>query len=101
MYRNRCVAQHGLGSCGGDHNGPFTFRIRIADMIQMTIRFFMFDFKICQGRMATMTPVNDIITAIDKILMVEVDKNLPHRAGQPLIHGEPLPFPITGSAQPF
>ena len=47
--------------------------------------------------MATGAPVDDIVSAIDQALFVQLDKDRPHGLGQPLIHGKALPVPIARS----
>ena len=95
MNGNSRVAQHGFGPGCGNHNGTFTFYKRIADMIQVTVPFFVFDLKVRQGRMTAMAPVDDVIVLIDKAFVVKLHKDLAHRARQAFIHGEAFTFPIT------
>ena len=47
-------------------------------MIQVTVMLFMFDLKISKCCMATVAPVNNVITAVDKTLMVQCYKDLAH-----------------------
>jgi hypothetical protein len=101
MNGNSRVAQHGFGSGCGNHNGTFTFYKRVADMIQVTVSFFVFDLEIRQGCMTAMAPVDDVIVLIDKAFMVKLDKDPAHRSRQAFVHGEAFTFPITGSTEPF
>ena len=95
MNGNSCIAQHGFRPGCGNHNGTFTFYKRIADMIEVTVSFFVFDLKVRQGRMTAMAPVDDVIILIDKAFIVKLHKDLAHRARQAFIHGETFTFPIT------
>ena len=79
IYGHGRIAQHGLGpGCGNNHTA-FIFLKGVADMIQIAVVLFMVDLKIGQGRETAIAPVNDIIAAIDKALMIQLHENLAHR----------------------
>ena len=101
VHRDRAVAQHRLrpSRCHSDelvraHN-------RIANLVQLSLDFFMFDFKIGDRRLATRTPVDDVLAPINQAFFVQPDEHLAHGARQVLIHGEVFAIPIHGSAQPL
>ncbi len=81
MHCNCRISQHGFRPRGGHHDGTAVTGIRITDMIQMPVSLFMFDFKVGQCGVASMTPVDDVIAAINQVLLVKINKHLAHGQG--------------------
>ena len=70
-------------------------------MIKVALHILIFHFKIRKCRVATGTPVDDIVAFVNQPLFIERDKHLANRLGQTLIHGEAVPLPVQRTAQFF
>ena len=55
-------------------------------------------FLVRQGGQAAGAPVDDVLTPIDEILLVQRDEHLPHRSSEVLVEREARPLPVTRRA---
>ena len=103
---NRDVTQQRLGSRGGHDDmiepvrrGP-AFQL-VANVVELAIGVGMFAFFIRERGVAARTPVDDVVTAVDQILVVQAHEHFGHRIAEALVHRETLALPVTGRAQPL
>ncbi len=101
MHRHRGIAEHGLGAGGGDDHRTGTIGIRVTDVIEFALGVLMLHLVVGESCVAARTPVDDVVAFIDQAFFIEPYEDLADRPGQPLVHGEPLPLPVAGSAQFF
>ena len=93
------IAQHGFRARGGHHEVTIRTHYLVADMPEVTGGFIMLSFEVRDGGIATGTPVDHVLAAIDETFLVEADEGFAHRARQALVEGKALARPIAGSAQ--
>ncbi len=78
MDADSSVAGNGLGpGCGYDNALVGSFYM-IADFPEAAFFVRMLHFIVGKGRMAAGAPVDDILAAVDKAFVVELDKDLAH-----------------------
>ena len=51
--------------------------------------------------MASGTPIDDVLTPVDKILFIEMNEHFTHSTAQVVIEREPSPIPVTGRTKRF
>ena len=93
------VAQHGLGTGGGDDHFAGAVCQRIADVPQVAGLIHVFHFRVRQGGDAVGAPVDDPAALVNQALLVQGDEDLPDGLGAAFVHGKPCPVPVAGSAQ--
>ena len=98
VHRDGCIAQHGLGSGGGHGDGIGLVGSVVADMPEMALLGLILHLGVGQGGLAVGAPVDDPITPIDELLVVQGFEHLDHGLVAALVHGEPLPLPVAGGA---
>ena len=102
IYRNRRVAQHGLGTRGRNHDVLVrTADHRITNLVELARRLFVHNFQIGHRGDAARTPVHDVLAAIDQPFFIQPDEGLAHGARHALVHGEVLARPIHRGAEPL
>ena len=101
IHRHRRVAEHGLGPSRGHGDEFVDSNHRIANLVQLARNLLMLDLKIGNRRLASRTPVHDVLPAIDQPFLVQPDKHLAHRPRQVLVHGEVFPVPVHRHPQPL
>ena len=102
VHGNRGIAQHRLGTRGGDDD-VLARRADdgIANLVELARRLLVHHFQIGDRGDAARTPVDDVLAAIDQPFFVEADESFAHRARHALVHGEVLARPVDGGAQPL
>ena len=99
--RNARIAEHRLGT-SGCHRNVFNAADRlfqrIAQIPQMTLLVSIFRLVIGDGRFTVRTPVYDTLTAVDKVMVIPVHKDLTHGAGILRRHRELLIIKVNGAA---
>jgi hypothetical protein len=106
MHGDGGVAEHGLGSRGGDHDvGRCVVRVegaifqRIAQMPEVALHLDLLDFEVRDGGEQLRVPIDQALVFVDEAGAVEIDEHLAHRARKPLVHGEALARPIARRAE--
>src|SRR3990167_1015326 len=95
VHRDGRVAEHGFGPRGGDGYEFVTTPLdRVFEVPEMPRDLPLIDFEIGDRRAQLRVPVDEPLVLVDELLAVEVDEDLPHRIGQPLVHREVLHIPI-------
>ncbi len=94
------IAQHGLGTRGGDHDEAAGQSIDgIADVPEVAVDFGVGDFEIGERGVAARAPVDHVLAAVDEALFVKADEDFADGAGEAGIEGEALAAPIAAGAQ--
>ena len=96
---HRGVAQHGLGAGGGQFQHLAGLLHRVEQVPEMAGLLLILHLGVGNGGVAVGAPVDHAVAAVDEALVVEVDKDLLHRLGAALVHGEALALPVAGAAQ--
>ena len=99
MHRHGGVPQHRLGPGGGHFHPALAFNEGVLDVDQLPGDVLVLHLDVAEGGAAARTPVDDPPAPVDDPLLVQADEDGPHRPGEPLVHGEPLPAPVAGVAQ--
>ena len=97
--RDGGVAQHRLGTRGRDDDALLPGHPRVADVPERPLLLHVGDLEVGERRAAAGTPVDDVSPAVDEPLPVEPDERFADRAGEPLVHREPLALPVARGAQ--
>ncbi len=100
VHRHRGVAQHGLGPGGGHGEGAPAVGQGVRYMVERALLGRELHLVVGQGGVAAAAPVDDVLAAVDEALVVEAHEHRAHGLGQAFVHGEPLPGPVHGRAQP-
>ena len=82
IYGDGDVAQHGLGTGGGNDDGSRPVCEGVTNLIKLAELLLMDNFKVGDGGLAAGTPVHDVGTAVDQSLLVKTDERLAHGYGQ-------------------
>ncbi len=101
MHCNRGIAKHCFRTGRGHHQVTIARAERIADIVELAVRWFVLHLKIGKRGMTSGAPVDNIIALIDQSLVIETGKDLTDRARQSLVHCESFSIPITRRPQPF
>ena len=93
MHRQRGITEHGLRPRRLDLEpiAPPTLGVRhqrVADLPELPIDFLVSHLEIGDRRLVVRAPVDDVLTAIDQALLVEIHKRLPHGVGHTLVERE-------------
>ena len=97
---DRGVAEHRLGPGGCHLDVAAAVDQRVADVPQRTVLLLGDDLQVRHRGLQDGVPVDEALAAIDQALLVEAHEGLPHRRGEPLVHGEALVRPVDGCAHP-
>ena len=96
------VAEHGFRPRRGDGQGFRFARLRIDDRIfdvpEMSLDFFVDDLVVGNRGLELAVPVDHPVAAIDEPVAEKPVESLAHGAGADGVHGEPLAFPVAGTA---
>jgi hypothetical protein len=98
VHRHRGVAQHGFRPGGGDHDRLVA--VAVPDRDQFAVLVAVVHLDVRQRGQAARAPVDDALGPVDQAILVELLEDGLHRAGQALVHGEPLAGPVHAVAQP-
>src|SRR5271157_5963893 len=101
VHRDRRVAQHRLRARGRYRNKFIGSNDGIPDLPKLPRDVFVLHFEIRNRRLASRTPVHDVLSAINQPLFIQPDEHLAHRMRKVLVHGEVLASPIDRRAQPL
>ena len=97
VHRDGGVAEHRLGPGGGDHDGLVT--VAVADRDELAFVVAVLDLDVGQRRQAARAPVDDAFGPVDQAVVEEPLEDRLDRAGQALVHGEPLAGPVHAVAE--
>ena len=95
------VSQHCFRPGGGHYNISTAVGEGITDIPKEACILLEFDFQIGNCGVTAGTPVDNIVTLVNHILIVQPDKNLPDSLRQAFVHGEAFSLPVAGTAQTF
>ena len=95
------VAQHGLGAGGGQLQHLPRLLDRVEQVPEMAVLLGVLHLGVRDGGVAVGAPVDHPVAAVDQALVIQPDKDLPHRVGAALVHGKALPLPVAAAAQLF
>ena len=98
VHRHRGVAEHGLGPGGGDHDRVGA--VAVAERDQLAVGVAVVHLDVGQRGQAARAPVDDPLGPVDEAVVVKPLEDRLHRAGQALVHGEPLTGPVHAVAEP-
>ncbi len=94
------VAEHGLGTGGGDDDeAAFLAFDRVLEMIELARGLDLLDLKVRDRGAELRVPVDQPLVLVDQAGPVEFDEDLGDRPRQPLVHGEALAAPVAGGAE--
>ena len=103
MHGERAVGEDGFRAGGGDVHifavQPLSGDEGVTDVIHVAVFFAVFDFEVGDGGFQHRVPVDETLTAIDKAVVVEFDKEGAHRAREVVVHGEALARPVQRGAE--
>ena len=97
--RDGGIAEHGLGTGGGDLQHLAGLFDRVEDVPEVAVLFGVFDLRVRDRGAAVRAPVDHAVAAIDQAFVVVVDKDLFDSVGAALVHGEALALPVAGDAE--
>ena len=98
---NARVAEHGLGTRGGDDDVVLTVdRLgqRVAQVPQVALLVLVLGLVVRDSGSAVGAPVDDALAAIDQAVVVPVAEDLTHGLGIVLVHGKALVVEVDGAA---
>ena len=98
VHRNGGIAQKRFGSCGGHLQIAASAHQRVADVPEMALLLLIVHFGVGNGGPAVGAPVDDALASVNQALFIKLYKDLFHRPGAALVHGEALSGPIAGGA---
>ena len=102
VYGHGCIAEHGLGTGGGNYQ---SLRVRtleeVFQMPEMRIFVHILHLGVGESRPAFGAPVDYPVAVVYKALIVEVDEHLAHGARAFFVHGEGKARPVAGGAELF
>ncbi len=97
--RDGGIAEHGLGTGGGELQVAGTVGEGIAQVPERTVFLFVFDFGVGDGRHAVGAPVDEALAAVDEVLLIEAVEDFDDGLGTAFVHGEPFPVPVAGGTE--
>ena len=101
MDRHRGVAQHGFQPGGRDRDRPpLPVFDGIGDVPELALDFPLFDLEVRDRGVKLGIPVDQALVAIDQAVLVQPDEHRADGPRQAVIHGEALPAPVAGRAEP-
>ena len=95
------IAQHGLGTRGGNNNvilAVHRLGERVAQVPQMAVLVMVFGLVVRDSGGAVGAPVDDALTAIDQAVMIPIAKHATHGLGIIGIHGKALVVEVDRAA---
>ena len=95
------VAQHGLGTGGGDHHFSAAVGQGITNVPQVTGLIHVFHLGITQGSDTVGAPVDDPAALVNQALFIQGDEHFPNGLGAAFVHGKPGTVPVTAGTQLF
>ena len=98
--RDGDIAQHRLGSCGGDDEVTAAVGERIAQVPERTVFFGVEHFQIGHGGLQHRIPVHEPLAAVDQTFVMQAYEHLGDGARETLVHGETVARPIDRGAKP-
>ena len=101
VHSHCCITQKRFRSRSGHRQVAVSVFKRVTDIVEVAIHLFMLYLKVSQCCVAPGAPVNDVITPVNQLFIIETHKDFPYGPGKALIHGKPLSTPVTGTSQPF
>ena len=101
IYRNRCIAEHGFGSCCGKLKLLTRLLYRVKKMPEIGFLFLIFNLGVGYRGITVRAPVYHTVAAINKPLVIELYKNLAHRLTAALVKSKAFSVPIAGGAHLF
>jgi hypothetical protein len=93
VHRHARVAEHRLGTGGGDHDvvaAAHRLGERIAEVPQVAVEVLVLHLDVGKRGRAPRAPVDDALAPVDESLVVPVDEDLAHRRLVRRVHREPL-----------
>ena len=113
------IAQHGLGTGGGDDDVVARLELgrlaglvegdgmlvgdaisqRVAEVPEIALQLRLHDLKVGDGGEQLRVPVDETLVLVDQPFAVELDEDLQHRLGQAGVHGEAFARPVAGGAE--
>ncbi len=96
VHRHARVAEHRLGTGGGDHDVAAAVGERIADVPEIAGLVGVLHLRIGQGGQTVRAPVDDAAALVNKSLFIQLAEGLAHGAGATLVHGEAVAAPVAG-----
>ncbi len=93
------IAQQGLRPRRRHHDPLLAPLNGIGDVVELALNGLRLHLEVRDRRAERRRPVDHVLAAGDEPLAIETDEGLAHGAGEPRIHGEPLPAPIARGAQ--
>ena len=98
MYCDRSIAQHRLGTGGGNFQIGIAAYDRILDVPEVSVLLFMLYLRIRERGLAHRAPVDDPGASVNISFFVKFDEYFLYRLGASLIHGKALSVPVAGYA---
>ena len=74
---------------------------RVIDLVQLAGLLAKIDFDVGDRGLARRTPVHDRQIAIDQTVLVQLDEDVAHRAGEAFVEREAQPSPVGGGPEAF
>ena len=93
------VAQHGLGTGGGDLQALIGTLDGVQQIPEVAVLLLMLDFGVGDGGLALGAPVDQTVAAVDLAFVVQLHEDFQHGLGALLVHGEVVAGPVAGAAQ--
>ena len=101
VHRDRGVGQHRLRAHGGDHDLARAVLERIGDVEERVGDLAVLDLEVGDRRARPRVPVDQVVVAVDEVLVVEVDEDLHHRAHVGVVEREALVVVVHRRAEPL
>ena len=95
------VAEHGLGTRGGDDDVVLAVdRLgqRVTQVPQVALLVLILGLVVRDGSGAVGAPVDDALATVDQTVVIPVAEHLAHGLGVVLVHGEALVIEVNGAA---
>ena len=96
--RHGGIAEHSLGSGGGELELFARLFHGIEKMPEMGVLLFILHLGVGNGRVAAGAPVDHAVAAVDEPLVIELHEHLFHGVGAALVEREALAVPVAGRA---
>ena len=97
--RDGGIAEHGLGTGGSELQVAGAVGEGIAQVPERTVFLFIFDFGIGDGSHAVGAPVDEALSTVDEVFLIETVEDFDDGFGAAFVHGEPLAVPVAGRAE--
>jgi hypothetical protein len=93
MHRQSRIPELGLGTDRAERQRS------VLDVDELRVALLAIDLEVGEHGLAAGAPVDDVVVAVDQLLVPEPDEDLAHGAREPLVHGEPQARPVARGAQ--